>query len=156
MRPRSCFLKVNQLLSSQRNLDFSVPQGSCFGPWLYLTYAGTIFDIVPPSISVFGFADDHMAIIWFKPTLAEEEMTAIHEPQESAITINDWINSNKLKMNASKTEITLFGSRQQLNKCTTIKIQVCGDSIKLQNCNRYLGVFHDDTLDFKEHIKRKC
>ena len=59
-------------------------------------------------------------------------------------------------MNASKTEFTLFGSRQQLNKGTANKILVCGDSFKLQNCFRYLGVFLGDTLDFKEHIKRKC
>ena len=103
-------MKVNQVVSSQRNLNCSVPQGSCLGPWLYLTYAGTIFDIVPPSISVFGFADDYKVIIRLKPTLVEEEMTAIYELQESAITINDWMNSNKLKMNASKTEFILFGT----------------------------------------------
>ena len=72
LRPRSCCVKVNQTVSSQRNLNCSVPQGSCLGPWLYLTYAGTIFDIIPPNISVFGFADDHTAIILFKPTSAEE------------------------------------------------------------------------------------
>ena len=58
-------------------------------------------------------------------------------------------------MNASKTEFILFGSRKQLNKCITNKILICGDSIKLQNCIKYLGVFLDDTLDFKEYIKRK-
>ena len=126
-------MKVNQIVSSQRNLNCSVPQGSCLGPWLYLTYAGTIFDIVPPSISVFGFADDYKVIIWVKPTLIEEEMTAIYELQESAITVNDWMNSNKLKINASKTEFILIGSRQQLNKGTTNEILVCGGSIKLQN-----------------------
>ena len=42
-------------------------------------------------------------------------MTTIHELQESTIAINDWMNSNRLKMNASKTEFILFGSRQQLN-----------------------------------------
>ena len=83
-------------------------------------------------------------------------MTAIHELQESAITINDWMKSNKLKMNASKTEFSLFGSRQQLNKCTTNEILFRGDSIKLQNYIRYLSVFLDDSLDFKEHIKRNC
>ena len=42
-------------------------------------------------------------------------MTTFHELQESAIVINDWMNSNKLKINASNTDFNLFGSRQQLN-----------------------------------------
>ncbi|KAH3828402.1 hypothetical protein DPMN_130361 [Dreissena polymorpha] len=41
-------------MSSARALACSVPQGSSLGRWLYLTYAGTIFDIVPPSISVYA------------------------------------------------------------------------------------------------------
>ena len=44
LRPRSCCVKVNQSVSSQRNLNCSVPQGSCLAPWLYLTYAVTIFE----------------------------------------------------------------------------------------------------------------
>ena len=65
-------------------------------------------------------------------------------------------------MNASKTEFTNFGSRQQLNMCTTNDILVCGDSIKLKNCIRYLVVFLDDTLylTFKtisnENAKLQC
>ena len=40
--------------------------------------------------------------------------------------------------------------------CSTTEILVCDDSIKIQNCIRYLGAFLDDNLDFKDHIKRKC
>ena len=87
--------------------------------------------------AVFGFVDDHMVIIEFKPILVEHEMTAIHELQESAITINDWMNSKNLKIDSSKTQFILFGSRKQLNKCITNEILVCGDNIKRQNCIRY-------------------
>ncbi len=66
------------------------------------------------------------------------------------------MNGNKLKMNASKTEYIVFGSRPQLNKCNTQDIDVCGDKIKRQSSIRYLGAFLDETLNFKEHIKRKC
>ena len=69
LRLCSCCVKVNQTIPSQRDLTCSVPQGSCLGPWLYLTYTGAIFDIVPPSISVYGFADDHTTNIWFNPLI---------------------------------------------------------------------------------------
>ena len=29
-------------------------------------------------------------------------------------------------------------------------------TLNYKNCIRYLGVFLDDTLDFRDHIKRKC
>ena len=105
-------MKVNQTVSSLRVLTCRVSQGSCLGPCLYLTYAGTIFDIVPPSISVYGFADDHTANIRFKPSSTGAEQSAIECLQECAVTINDWLNVKKLKMNASKTAIILFGSRE--------------------------------------------
>ena len=38
LRPRSCCVKVNKTVSSQRNLKCHVPQGSCLIAWLYLTY----------------------------------------------------------------------------------------------------------------------
>jgi hypothetical protein len=155
LRPRSCRVSVNSNVSSERELDCSVPQGSCLGPWLYLTYAGTIFDIVPPSISVHGFADDHVANKRFKPS-PTAEASAIQDLQDCAVHINDWMNSNKLKMNNSKTEFILFGSRPQLNKCNTKEINICGNVIESQHCIRYLGAFLDESLNFKDHIKRKC
>jgi hypothetical protein len=155
LRPRSCCVRVGETVSTPRNLKCSVPQGSCLGPWLYLTYAGTIFDIVPPSISIFGFADDHTANIRFQPTKRNEE-NAIQELSNCARVINDWMNGNKLKMNSSKTEYIMFGSRQQLSKCKTKEIDICGDKVKVQKCIRYLGAFLDETLNFKEHVKRKC
>lgn len=155
LRPRSCQVTVDSMLSTVRELHCSVPQGSCLGPWLYLTYAGTIFDIIPPSISVYGFADDHTANKRFKP-MPSDETDAIEELQKCAVSINEWMNSNKLKMNNSKTEFIMFGSRQQLEKCQTTEINICDDAIKSSDCIRYLGAFLDETLNFKEHIKRKC
>ena len=43
----------------------------------------------------------------------------MQELEQCALIINDWINENKLKMNVSKTEFIMFGSRQQLDKCVT-------------------------------------
>jgi len=137
-------------------LECSVPQGSCLGPWLYLTYAGTLFDVIPPSISVYGFADDHIAQKRFKPTSREVEVRSINELEQCAISINDWMNNNKLKMNSSKTEFIMFGSRQMLAKCSTDVINIAGDDIKRERVIRYLGAFLDEYLTFKDHIKRKC
>jgi hypothetical protein len=59
---------------------------------------------------------------------------------------------NKLKMNSSKTEFILFGSKQQLEKCSVTEINIAGDNIKSVNCIRYLGAFLDENLTFKDHV----
>jgi hypothetical protein len=60
-----------------------------------LTYAGTIFDIVSPSIPVVGFTDDTTANKRLKPP--SEEASAIQGLEKPAVHINEWMNGNKLK-----------------------------------------------------------
>jgi hypothetical protein len=122
---------------------------------LYLTYAGTLFDVIPPSVTVYGFADDHTANTRFRPNPVAEK-NAMQELEQCAMIINDWMNENKLKMNSSKTEFIMFGSRQQLDKCVSTSINIANDNIEKQKYIRYLGAFLDESLNFKEHIKRKC
>ena len=131
LRPRTCRVCINSTSSSPRQLQCSVPQGSCLGPWLYLAYAGTLFDIIPPSILVYGFADDHIANKKFRPTSIHNEIEAIQELEKCARIINDWMNSNKLKMNTSKTEFIIFGSRKQLDRCSTKLININDDGINI-------------------------
>lgn len=59
-------------------------------------------------------------------------------------------------MNASKIEFIMIGSRPQLNKCLTNSININGNNIKRESTIRYLGAFLDETLNFKDHINRKC
>jgi len=83
----------------------------------------------PYLISVYGFADDHIASQRFRPTSVTNEHNAIKQVEDSAVIINDWMNANKLKMNTTKTEFIMFGSKAQLGKCSTKEIDIAGDKI---------------------------
>ena len=67
-----------------------------------------------------------------------------------------WMDENWLKMNCSKTELILFGSRQQLQKCVTTHINVNGDEVHRSNIMKYLGAWMDEQLTMKQHITNKC
>ena len=66
------------------------------------------------------------------------------------------MDSNRLKMNNSKTEFIMFGSRKMLTKCTTTDINSNGTSVKRENTIRYLEAWLDSVLSFKYHVKIKC
>ena len=63
------------------------------------------------------------------------------------------MDENQLKMNCSKTELILFGSRQQLQKCVTTRISVNEDKVYRSNIIKYLGTWMDEQLNMKQHIK---
>ena len=69
------------------------------------------------------------------------EIEAIKQLEQCTLTINDWMNNNKLKMNTKKTEFILFVSRAQLNKCDTKEINITSDTVGSVNCIRYLGAW---------------
>lgn len=92
LRPRSCRVNVSSAYSRSRALEYSVPQGSCLGPWLYLAYAATLFDVIQRSITVRGFADDHTADVQFCPNDPCTEENAKHELEQCSLLIIDYIN----------------------------------------------------------------
>ena len=106
-------------------------------------------------ISLYGYADDHGLRMTCKPD-AESEISTVKDLQDCLSSVKDWIDKNWLKMNNSKTEIIIFGSRQQLLKTTTNSMCINGDKIKINDCIKYLGVWADQHLTSKHHIKIKC
>ena len=66
------------------------------------------------------------------------------------------MNLNRLKMNNYKTEFLLVGSRHQLLKCKSNLINVCDVTVTKSGSLKYLGVYIDSQLNFKEQCKEKC
>ena len=46
LRPRSCKVNIKNSYSTERQLNFLVPQGSVAGPVLYLAYAITLEEVI--------------------------------------------------------------------------------------------------------------
>ena len=70
LSPRGYCVSISGSLSTHKDTPFSVPRGSCLGPFLYLAYAGTLEDILEPSEGdLTGFADDHALHKSFNPSL---------------------------------------------------------------------------------------
>ena len=66
--------------------------------------------------------------------------------------IESWMSSNRLKLNASKTEFIWIGTRRQLSKVEEEALTVGGQSITPMVKVRDLGVFIDKELTMEAHV----
>ena len=73
---KDCWFKVtvDGSLSSEKIMNFSVPQGSLLGPILFNCYCSTLHDIIPTNIDLNGYADDHKLQKNFKPNTEQEKI----------------------------------------------------------------------------------
>ena len=129
LRPRSFKVTVNGVYSKDRDLTVSVPQGSCVGANIFNLYCLPLQDVVPEDLQLSGFADDHSVRKTFKAGNTYEETTIISKLESCLLSIKQWMDQARLKMNPSKTEFIYFGNAPQLHKCITNSIDVVGDLI---------------------------
>ena len=62
LKPRKFRVCINGNYSQEKTLEFSVPQGSTQGTYLFISYASTLNQVVPSNLQLSGYADDHS--IW--------------------------------------------------------------------------------------------
>ena len=156
LRPRSFKVTVNGAYSKEKDLGVSVPQGSCAGANIFNLYCSPLQDVVPDDLQLSGFADHHSVRKAFKTGNTNEEISTISKLESCLLSIKQWMDQARLKMNPSKMEFIYFGNAPQLLKCTIDSINVAGDLILRSDVIRYLGVWLNATLNFKLHVTKKC
>ena len=155
LRPRSLKVNINGKYSGSKNLEFSVPQGSCSGANLFPCYCSLITDSIPSCVTLSGFTDDH-SIRSFPPKCHTTEKRTMSTMENTLTKIADWMTSMWLTLNSEKTEFILFGSRQMLEHADTEHLNVGTTPIQQSNLIKYLGGYLESCLTFKEHVKQKC
>ena len=75
LRLQSFKVLMNDKYSTEKDITFSVPQGSCTSAFIFISYSSVLKDSCPENISVNGFADDHSIMKVFKPGLQNDKET---------------------------------------------------------------------------------
>ena len=87
LKPRHFKVCINDMYSAQKTMDFNVPQGSTQEAYLFICYASTLNQIVPKSLTLNGFADDHSIRKSFRPTAPINISSPLHSEEDDTITI---------------------------------------------------------------------
>ena len=129
LKPRMFKVGIRGTTSQPRQLDYSVPQGSIQGAFLFIAYASTLDLVVQPSgLELNRFMDDHSVCTTLKPSKLDhkEELVTIVTIESTMLDIKSWMDQVCLKLNESKMEFIYFGWPSQLGKCVATTIDVNG------------------------------
>ena len=151
---RTQTFRLNGEMSSLIPLTCSVPQGSVLGPILFISYTDDVPSVFQRhQVNYHLYADDKQAYVSVPVSDVSRARTAL---QHCISDISSWCPSRRLQLNATKTELIWFGSRQMLQRLSDhdLTLDVGISVIQPVKCVRDLSVHLDSELTTKSHISK--
>ena len=144
-----------KVLSGPLPNNMGVFQVSALGPLLFTIFANDLSLYTGDAVA-FQYADDTQILV----SGPRNDLRGLTSRMEASLSsLNIWFSSHALKVNATKTQLMVFGSRQNLRNLPDFKISF--RDTELQPCAQVgnLGVVFDGTLSWEAHVSelsRRC
>ena len=137
-------VKVGDTISSLKQCNLGVPQGSVLGPILFLIYVNEIPNI-SNTFSSCLFADDTSLIF-----SCNRHDSLVNLCNHGLEVFYDWSCANRLSLNNDKTNLMFFSNSKEYINLSGIQLN--NSIIKNVSSVRFLGVEMDKNLKFNLHI----
>jgi hypothetical protein len=142
---RKQYTKIGNSNSSERIINYGVPQGSVLGPLLFLIYINDLCKCIHHCNSLL-FADDTNLSI-FGNSLKELNRKINFDLR----LLTEWLRANRISLNTKKTEIIIF--RSKFREITTnLNFRLSGQKLNLSKSVKYLGLILDENLTWQSQI----
>jgi hypothetical protein len=141
-------VRINSALSGKLTVHSGVPQGSILGPVLFNIYVNDL-PAVPQHCSSKIYVDDNKLYTTFPVQQCDLAVTKVNDDLSK---IRDWCFDNCLLLNAPKTKLMLFGSRQMIAKIPDFHLSLFGKELIPVPSAKDLGLLFDPHLSFGSHV----
>ncbi|KAF2356587.1 Reverse transcriptase domain [Trinorchestia longiramus] len=145
-------VRLENTISSPIQNDFGVPQGSILGPLLFSIFIND-FPSMPSNTRISMYADD----VQIAMTSAPAKLSQTKSNTEILLKhVKSWYDQNGLKLNASKTQCIIFGSKNTIKKLLNLTLTLGNDIIEPVGKVKNLGVWFDQNMSFTSHVEKTC
>lgn len=141
---RKFFVSINDDDSEIGDIKSGVPQGSVLGPVLYTIYTSDFPAI--DEVTIATYADDTALL-----ATSQSHAEASNFIQKQLDLTQLWLKKWNIKVNAEKSTHVTFTLRKE--DCPPVALN--GVIIPPSNCVKYLGLYIDRRLTWKQHITLK-
>ena len=154
---RKQYAQIDDKSSNKLDVQFGVPQGSILGPILFNLYVTTVNTNGPSTYLL--YADDTTLLRHAK---IKELQSVIESVQNEIDNVNHWSDQNNLCLNAKKTKMTVFSTRQLAQRHSladlNTELKSAGQNIERVKNFKILGIKFNEHLDWTEHVNQtlKC
>ena len=135
---------IGDVESTTMPVTSGIPQGSVLGPLLFVIYINDLPDVVDVNTLAFLFADDTKA---FRDIKSKPDQIIMQKDIDS---LTKWSNIWLLKFHPDKCVAMQLGS-----SCLPCNYVMEGHTLEMSKCEKDLGVYIDNKLDFEKHIDEK-
>ena len=148
---RTASVSVGGLTSTLVDLCIGVPQGSILGPILFICYTKELELIADKhGVTIHFYADDTQVYAAYSC----DEVAALEKRLRACVAdIQDWLTTNFLQLNPTKTEVLILSPRSDPDK-TSIDLFEDADPLQIATSARNLGVYFDSRLNFNCHVAK--
>ena len=135
------------VLSSSQHVIHCVPQGSILGPLLFLIYVNDLPNCLQNGQTMM-FADD--TTILFS---SNNYKTLFDDANKELIGLDNWLISNKLSLNITKTKYVLFRTPSSKDPPFDASLTIRNKKIIKTSSIKYLGLTIQENLSWKLHME---